>query len=158
MLSCIQERARGRLILSIVLIICSSGCDAGIQYRPKDWAQVSGSLYWTKAFGPAEFTILPIGGLVGQWWTGLEMFVTNHSDEYPVSIVDAVLKTKKGDYRASWFTQSHIQPGERRKSAILWDFKHEERLSDLLIEPVEVTITIRIGEEQQTVVIPMVRL
>jgi hypothetical protein len=39
----------------------------------------------------------------------------------------------------------------------MWEFKRDEHLDRILVEPVEVDIAIQIGEEQQTIRIPMVR-
>lgn len=146
-----------RMLISLTVLVCLAGCDAGILYRPTDWARTSDARYWTKTIGPAEFCIMPVGGLVGQWWTDLEMVVTNHSDAHSLSIVNAILKTKTGDYPAARWPRESFQPGARRNGAIVWEFKHGERLNHILVEPVEVSITIRVEEKQQTLVIPMTR-
>jgi hypothetical protein len=146
------------IVKSLVLlttIINLLGCDAGIQYRPKDWTLVRGDLYWTKTFDQAEFTILPIGGLVGQKYTWLEMFVTNHSGESPIAIISAVLRTRTEYYPATLCNSRPFLPGETRKSIIAWEFKEE--LTKVLTEPLDVIIVVQVGEEQRTVEIPMIR-
>lgn len=143
------------LLIFLTIISVIFGCDSGIKYRPKDWEPVRDSLCWTKTFGHVEITLLPIGGLTGQRVTTLEMSVMNHSDEFALAIVGAMLMTKKGPYPASFYSQKPLQPGEAKKVGILWEFK--EPINDIFIEPIDLSITVSVGDEQKMLVIPMVK-
>jgi len=151
-----RKVGNSRKYFAIVFVLVAgllSGCDSGIHFKPKDWIPIN-NLQWAKTIGTAEFTVLPLGGLTGLPGTGLEMIVTNHSNQFPMVIVNAALKTRNGNYQAVYWDSRPFQPGETRKSNILWEFKGP-LLREVLIDPVEVSITIRMAEEQQKLVIPM---
>jgi hypothetical protein len=68
-----------KILLALVAIFHLLGCDAGIFYSPKDWTGIT-KRGWSKTIGPVDFSVFNFGGLTGQWWTGLEIDIVNHSD------------------------------------------------------------------------------
>jgi hypothetical protein len=133
-------------------LLMLSACDVGHHYKPKDWTPVS-DLQWKQTFGPAEIQWHNLGGLVGEKVTDIGMLITNHSDNSFVAVKSAILKTGKGEYSATKGSKL-IAPGETRVDVIFWTFK--EPLIEVLVDPVEIQLTLQIGEQESLFIIPMV--
>ncbi|MHC1725320.1 MAG: hypothetical protein AB9866_04780 [Syntrophobacteraceae bacterium] len=133
--------------------VVAYGCDRGVWYRPMNWRELN-NLQWVNSFGPAEIQISTLGNFYGMESSVIEMHVTNHTDDLPISLQNVALITKSGRYVAR--IDSHpIIPNDKGKFALYWDFK--EPVLKVLVEPVALQITLHIGAKETEFLIPMTR-
>jgi len=136
--------------------LLSLACDPGIHNSPKDWASAEGGRFATTV-GLFDITMRRIGGLIGETWLEPEITVTNHA-KLPAVIDRAVLKANGLEHIArpfgdkKWVT---ISPGETKKIDITWEF--DKPIYEILEDPVELDLTIKLGGDDTEVKIPMTK-
>lgn len=134
----------------------SLACDRAIEYRPKDWAK-SAERRFSKTVGLIELEITPIGGLIGREYLMPEMTLHNRA-ELPAVIESAILKANGAEYVARPFGEVswEIVPShETRKITLEWELG--KPLYEVLKDPVEIKLTIKVGNERTEIRIPMVK-
>jgi hypothetical protein len=133
-----------------------TACDPGISYVPKDWTVTQ---KWAKSFGKVYIEMDDIGGLIGSKIISPEIIIHNSGDS-PVIIEDAILKAGGVGYTAippryedhKW---KPVAPGEIRKTRLYWEFSNP--LYEVLKDPVELHLKLKIGTGSTNMVIPMAK-
>ena len=144
------------ILLAIFVALFSLACDPGIEYSPKDWAK-SEERKFSKKVGLIEVEIAPVGGLIGNKDLSPELTVHNRA-KLPAVIESAILKANGAEYvarpfgDASWWT---VPSNETRKITLEWELGRP--LYEVLKDPVEINLTIKIGDERTEIRIPMVK-
>jgi hypothetical protein len=154
-----QKAARQSFSLVIVLAcvaIFGWACDPGIEYSPKDWPKVEERRF-QKTVGSIDITIAPVGGLIANKHLIPEITINNRGD-LPVVIERAVLQANRAEYVARPFGENTwvtIQPREVRRITVEWELG--KPLYEVLKDPVEMDLTIKVGDRSEEVRIPMVK-
>ena len=143
----------GMLVFATLL---GGTCDPGISYSPKDWPKTD-EVRFTKTFGALDITLRPIGGLIGNKDIAPEISIGN-CGKLPAVVEGAILNANGVQHIArpfgdkKWVT---ISPGETRRIDIKWEF--ETYINEVLKDPVEIDLAIKVGDENTEVKIPMVK-
>lgn len=135
---------KGKFI-TLLMALSLTACDSGLIYMPSGVTFYDG--YWHKMVEPAELRVRTLGNLVDAKFMGVEVSIVNHSSLESIGVASVTLETKKGKY-AGKVRIGDIDPGHESKGAFFWEF--EEPVREILIEPVRLVITIRIGREEKT--------
>jgi len=144
-------------LLAMLVALFSLACDRAIEYRPKDWAK-SEERRFSKTVGLIEVEITPVGGLIGKEDLIPELTLHNRA-ELPAVIDSAILKANGAEYVARPFGEGswEIVPShETRKITLEWELG--KPLSEVLKDPVEINLTIKVGNERTEIRIPMVKI
>lgn len=143
-------------ILAILAALLCFACDPGIEYSPKDWKK-SDDRRFSNSFGLLDVEITPVGGIIGNEHLIPEVTLHNRSKS-PAVIESAILKANGAEYvarpfgEASWET---VPPNETRKITVEWELGRP--LYEVLKDPVELNLTIKVGGERADIKIPMVK-
>ena len=148
-------------ILGLGLLACmaitSAGCDPGVRYRPRDWTRLDAD-HWRSTVEGISLTMEPIGGLIGETWLEPEIEAQNHTGLTAI-IEDAKLLCGQTSYEADSVglsgTRSQISSGETKRLNLRWNFS--KSIGEVLVAPVTMTITLRVGGATKAVAIPMSR-
>jgi hypothetical protein len=136
--------------------LLSFACDSAIEYSPKDWTNSNGGRF-SKSFGLIDVEITRLGGIIGKKHLLPELTLHNHSQS-PAVIEHIILKANGAEYvgrpfgDADWET---VPPNETRK--ITLEFELGKPLLEVLNGPVDLNLTIKIGNERTEINVPMVK-
>ena len=148
------------LLLSLfaALGFMSLSCDPGIHYRPRGWKKIE-EYRWASSIADIDLETRGTGGLIHSRWLSPEFTVRNRSDRI-VRIAGATLVTSRGTYRSRripsgeerWF---ETDPGATRRITVVFDF--EQPITEILVDPVSLTLEIFVGDEMHSLPIAMRR-
>ncbi|HBB87810.1 MAG TPA: hypothetical protein DC047_09365 [Blastocatellia bacterium] len=145
------------LLIGVALFLLCA-CDHGIAYRPRGWLSTQLNR-WSNTFDKVEIEIPEIGGLIGTESLMPEIVIHNHGDSVVV-LESAVLKTRLADYSArpteherQWET---IPPGGKGVMTLLLEFN--KPIAEVLKDPIELRLKLRIGKQGTELSVPMERL
>ena len=143
-------------LLAIFVALFSLACDPAIEYSPKDWAK-SEERRFSKTVGLIDVEIAPVGGLIGNEHLIPEVRLHNRGT-LPAVIESAILKANGAEYvarpfgEASWRT---VPSNETRRITVEWELGRP--LYEVLKDPVEIILTIKVGDERTEIRMPMVK-
>ena len=143
-------------LLTIFVAVFSLGCDPAIEYSPKDWAK-SEERKFSKTVGLLEVEITEVGGLIGLEHLIPEVTLHNRAKS-PAVIESAILKANGAEYAARPFGEASweiVPSNETRKITLEWELGRP--LYEVLKDPVEINLTIKVGNERTEIRIPMVK-
>jgi hypothetical protein len=143
-------------ILVILVALLSFGCDPVIEYGPKDWAKSDDGRF-SKTVGLIDVEITPVGGIIGNEHLIPEVILRNRS-KAPAVIESAILKANGGEYVARSFGEPSweiVPPNETRRITLEWELG--KPLYEVLKDPVELHLTLKVGNERTEIRIPMVK-
>lgn len=153
-------RARHHILrvgLLIGLATPCVGCDPGIHYTPRDWTRVDAA-HWRTDVEGLSLTMRPMGGLVGETWLHPDIEAQNRTAT-PVTIENARLvcggRSYPPDTVGWWGPRSSLAPGDSDRLDLRWSF--QKPIHQVLIPPVSLSLTLRLGSATRTVLIPMSR-
>ena len=146
---------RASIILSLLAALLSSACDPGIDYSPKDWSNAN-EYNFIRKFGPIDLEIARVGGFIGSRSMMPAVVIHNHAKS-PAVIERAILKANGLEYAAqsSGKGWEPVPPDSARHTVLYWTF--DKTIEEILKDPVEITLTIKIGDERTEIRIPMVK-
>jgi len=139
-----------------LMAILGLACDTVIEYRPRDWSKVDERKFG-KTIGLIDITITEVGGMIAHKSLLPEIAINNRGDQ-PAVIDRAILKANGSEYMAvpfgenAWVT---VPPGEMRRINVDWELG--KPLGDALKDPVEINLTIKVGNRLTEVTIPMAK-
>lgn len=143
------------LIIIIVLFLAALfACDIGLHYTPRYWT-LGPDAYWIHSYSIVEFAIKTVGGLVGSPGLSNELIVRNHSQNQTIRMLAVNLKTRTGDYKGN-VNIAPTEPQQMNRGFFFWEF--DKTIKDILIDPVELVLHFRIGDEDKFLSVPMDRL
>lgn len=148
-----QNRGWMLRVLVMTMLLSLSACDPAIFYGPQDWSLIS-RFEWEESFGSVQFKVSPLGGLCGMRATYLENYIKNESSVEEVCVEKVIIDTGRGSYSAQVDSRP-IAPGQGRNVGVFWEFN--EPIVDVLVDPIVLNVTIRVGAEQRVLRIPMRR-
>jgi hypothetical protein len=143
-------------VLAIFVVLLSLACDRLIEYSPQDWAK-SGQRRFSKTVGLIDVEITPLGGIIGNEHLIPEVALHNRA-RLPVVIEGAILKAHGVEYVARPFGEASweiVPPNETRKITLEWELG--KPLYEVLKDPVELNLTIKVGNERTEIRVPMVK-
>jgi hypothetical protein len=143
-------------ILSMFVALLSFACDPGIEYSPKDWMK-SDDRRFSKSFGLIDVEITPVGGIIGNEHLIPEMKLHNRA-KAPAVIENAILKANGAEYVVRPFGEAGweiVPPNETRKITLEWELG--KPLYEVLKDPVELDLIIKVGNEQTEIKVPMIK-
>ncbi|HEX8177230.1 MAG TPA: hypothetical protein VF543_19230 [Pyrinomonadaceae bacterium] len=150
-------RTKHSAILILLASLLITACDRGIYYQPKDWTKEEHP-WFTKSFGQLDIKITDLGGLISQDHFIPEVMIHNRVKS-PIFLERAILKANGAEYSAHPFGEpswESVPPNETRRLALYFDFG--KGIYEILKDPVEMTLMLRVGDEQRDISIPMVKL
>ena len=145
-----------KVILAMFVAFLNIACDPAIRYSPRDWTK-SDEHRFSKTVGLIDIQITDVGGIIGNDHLIPEVTVHNRAKSSAV-IESATLKANGSEYvalplgEAGW---QIILPSETRKITLDWELG--KPLYDVLKDPVEIHLIIRVGNERTELNIPMVK-
>jgi len=146
----------GAIVLVVVALPSMIKFDRGVEYRPRDWESLdTGRL--SRSFGALDIKLRPIGGLIGNKDISPELTITNRGN-LPAIVEKAVLRAGGLEHVAQPFGDKKwvtILPGTNRGIDIKWEF--DNYIDEILKDPVEIDLTIKLGDENTEIKIPMVK-
>jgi hypothetical protein len=146
--------------VSLGIAVCATllggTCDPGISYSPTNWSRTD-EVRFSKSFGLLDITLRPIGGLIGNKDITPEISISNRS-KLPAIVEKAVLRANGLEHVAQPFGDTKwvtISSGDNRRIDIKWEF--ETYIDEILKDPVEIDLIIKLGDEETEVKIPMAK-
>jgi len=145
-------------ILIFLAALLITACDPGLHYQPKDWSRKE-SPWFAKSFGGLEIEITDMGGLIVNETLLPEMKIYNRAGS-PATLERAILKAggteyvgkPSGEREKVW---ESVPPNETRRLTMYWKF--DKPIYEILKDPVELVLMVKIGDELKEISIPMVK-
>jgi hypothetical protein len=142
--------------LAIFSILFLSACDPGISFVPEEWERVENQ--FRKSFDGFDLKIEQIGGLIGTKTIFFEGDIINRGKKAnKFQIEKAILKTGGEEFTGDLNLQNNtievIKSGDKQHFSIY--FELGKALYKVLKKPVELNVTVKAGEQNFELIIPM---
>ena len=141
-------------IIALVAPLLICGCDPILEYSPKQWSK-SDERKFSNSFELLDVTITPLGGISGSQELLPELTIHNRANS-PAVIENVVLKSNGTEYAGHPFGKKSwepIPPNETVKNTLEWQLG--KPIYQVLKDPVNLNITIKVGEQRTEISIPM---